>query len=88
MFLFILILLILAAVFGVLGAVLKATAILILAFALTVTLLVALAWWALKRSTRKLSEGYDRQLSQSRETKYRSNEADPGQLPGGRDDRY
>jgi arginine exporter protein ArgO len=84
----ILILLLLAAVFGILGAVLKVTAIVVLAILLTVTLLVAFGWWALKRSARKFSAQYDEQASQQRVIKYRKNEADPGELPPNRDDRY
>ena len=88
MFVFILILLLLAAIFGVLGAVLKVTAIVVLAILLTVTLLVAFGWWALKRSARSLSAQYDEQVAQQRVIKYRKNEADPSELPPTRDDRY
>jgi hypothetical protein len=52
MFVLVLILLLLAAVFGVLGAVLKAVAFLVLTAVLTVTVLVALAWWGIKRKAR------------------------------------
>ena len=52
MFVFILILLLLAAVFGVLGAVLKVAAVLILSAFLAVAVLAAVAWWALKRKAR------------------------------------
>jgi hypothetical protein len=86
MFVFILILLLLAAIFGILGAVLKFTAILVIGVLLTVTVLGALAWWGFKRSARKLSAEYDRQVSEHRVTKYRENEA--GSNPPERDDRY
>ncbi len=88
MLVFILILLLLAAIFGVLGAVLKVTAIVVLAVLLTITLLAAFGWWALKRSARKFSAQYDEQVSNQRVIKYRKNEADPGELPPSRDDRY
>jgi uncharacterized protein (DUF58 family) len=88
MLIVILILLLLAAIFGILGAVLKVTAIVILAILLTITLLVAFGWWALKRSARTISAQYDEQVSQQRVIKYRRNEADPGELPPDRDDRY
>jgi hypothetical protein len=86
MLVFVLILLLLAAIFGVLWAVLKLTAILVLAALLTVTVLGALAWWGFKRSARKFSAEYDRQISEHRVTKYRENEA--GTDPPARDDRY
>jgi hypothetical protein len=88
MVVFVLILLLLAAIFGVLGAVLKFTAIFVLAGLLTLTLFAALAWWAFKRSARRLGAEYDRQIAEHRVTKYRQNEADPGTLPPNRDDRY
>jgi membrane protein implicated in regulation of membrane protease activity len=85
---FILILLLIAALFGVLGAVLKVALILILAAVLTVAVLGIMAWWLVKRSARKITAEYDRQVSQQRVTKYRANEADPAELPPDRDDRY
>jgi peptidoglycan/LPS O-acetylase OafA/YrhL len=88
MLIFVVILLILAAAFGILGAVLKAVAFLVITALLTVTLLAALAWWGVKRSARKLTDEYDRQISQQRVTKFQANEADPGSLPHDRDDRY
>lgn len=88
MLVFVLILLLLAAIFGILGAVLKAVAFVVITGLLTVTVLGALAWWGFKRSARNLTAEYDRQIGQSRVMKYRTNEADPGELPTGRDDRY
>ena len=88
MFVFVLILLLLAAIFGILDAVLKAVAFLVITAVLTVTVLGFLAWWGVKRSARKFAADYDKQLSQRRVTEYRTNEADPGSLPPGRDDRY
>lgn len=90
MFVLVVILLLLAAVFGVLGAVLKAVAFLAITAVLTVTVLGALAWWGIKRRTRQFRADYDRQITQQRVTRYRENEAehDPERLPGFRDDRY
>lgn len=89
MFLFVVVLLLLAAAFGVLGAVLKAVAFLVITGVLTVSLLGALAWWAFTRKARELSAELDRQIAQQRVTGYRVNEAqrEPRNLPP-RDDRY
>ncbi|MGZ8629362.1 MAG: hypothetical protein ACXWZF_00130 [Actinomycetota bacterium] len=90
MFVIVLILLLLAAIVGVLGAVLKAVAFLVITALLTVTVLGALAWWGLKRKAREFQAEYDRQITQQRVTRYRVNEAerDPKRLPRLRDDRY
>ncbi|HEY5904625.1 MAG TPA: hypothetical protein VIX39_02325 [Actinomycetota bacterium] len=90
MFVLVLILLVLAAAFGVLGAVLKAVAFLVITAVLTVTLLAALAWWGFKRKAREFQTEYDRQITEQRATRYRVNEAqrDPEHLPPTRDDRY
>jgi hypothetical protein len=88
MFVFVLILLLLAAIFGVLGAVLKAVVFLVITAILTATVLGFLAWWGFKRSAKRFAADYDRQISERRVTKYRENEADPDSLPPGRDDRY
>ena len=89
MFVLILVLLLLAAAFGVLGAVLKAVAFLVITAVLTITLLGALAWWGLKRKADEFRSQVDRQITQQRVTRYRVNEAqrDPEHLPP-RDDRY
>jgi len=90
MWVLVLVLLLLAAVFGVLGAVLKAVAFLVITAALTVTVLAALAWWYFKRATRAFQAEYDRQITEQRVTRYRVNEvqADEESLPPTRDDRY
>ena len=90
MFVLVLILLLLAAAFGVLGAVLEAVAFLVLTVMLTVTVLVALAWWGFKRKAREFRAQYDREISQQRSTRYRVNEAqrEADELPPPRDDRY
>jgi hypothetical protein len=87
MFVFILILLLLAAIFGVLGAVLKAAAFLVLTVLLTVTVLGALAYWGVKRKARQ----FQRQMnsgSGGSTARFQPNEADPTQIPNTRDDRY
>lgn len=87
---FVLILLLLAALFGVLGAVLKAVAFLVITALLTVVVLGALAWWGIKRKAREFQAEYDRQITEQRVTRYRVNEAqrDPERLPPQHDDRY
>jgi UPF0716 family protein affecting phage T7 exclusion len=74
MMVFILILLLLAAVFGILGIVVKAALFLVLTALLTLAILVALGWWALKRSARRYTSG--------------SPSPGPDALPPTRDDRY
>lgn len=82
---FILVLLLLAAIFGVLGAVLKAVAFLVITGLLTITVLGALAYWGLKRTARRYQREMERGASGAR---FKPNEADPTQLPSTRDDRY
>jgi membrane protein implicated in regulation of membrane protease activity len=84
----ILIILLLAAVFGVLGAVLKFTAILLFTLMLTFLIVAVVGWWAFRRWTRKVGKHYEAQTEEYRVTKYRENESDPGELPPTRDDRY
>jgi hypothetical protein len=90
MFVLVLILLALAAIFGVLGAVLQAVAFLVLTALLTIIVLGAFAWWGFKRKVREFQAEYDRQITHQRATRYRVNEArrDPEHLPPLRDDRY
>lgn len=70
---FVLILLLLAAIFGILSAVLKVVAFIVITVLLTVTVLSMLAVWAFKRSAKRFVAG----------TQPRS-----GALPPTRDDRY
>jgi len=56
MFVFVLILLLIAAVLGVLGAVLKFTAVLVLSLTLATVISIAIVWWAVKRQTRRYIE--------------------------------
>lgn len=89
MFVLVLILLLLAALFGVLGAVLKAVAFLVITATLTVVVLGMVTWWFFRRKVREFQAEYDRQLTEQRVTRYRVNETqrDPERLPP-RDDRY
>jgi hypothetical protein len=74
MMVFVLILLLLAALFGILSAVLKAVAFIVITVLLTMTVLAVLGWWAFKRSARRFTSG--------------SPSAGSGALPPTRDDRY
>ena len=87
MMVFILILLLLAAIFGILGAVLKAVAFLVITGLLTITVLGALAYWALKRKARQFQREME-SGSTGGSPRFQPNEADPTQLPPTRDDRY
>lgn len=60
---FLLIVLLIAATFGILGAVLKAALVLILGLVLAVVTLGAIAWWMLKRQARRFFEGPSRSRS-------------------------
>ena len=55
---FILIVLLIAAIFGVLGAVLKIAAAIILGTILAAVFFVALIWWAWKRQTRRFMKDF------------------------------
>ena len=83
----ILILVLLAAAFGILGAVLKLTAIIVLTIVLTVVVLSMIAWWAVKRQARRFAREFDARAADTRVTRYRKNEAG-GELPSTHDDRY
>ena len=82
----ILILVLLAAAFGVLGAVLKAAAFIVLTVVLSIVLLVTIGWYVLKHQTRKLLTDADRRMADQRVENYRQDDA--GELPPPRDDRY
>lgn len=53
MLVFVLILLLMAAVLGILGAVLKVTAVLILSLFLATAISIAAVWWFVRRQTRR-----------------------------------
>ena len=81
----ILILLVLAALFGVLAAVVKAVAFIVLTILLTITVFAALGWWALKRQVRKVADQLD---AQTPERPVAGRDRQDGELPPPRDDRY
>jgi uncharacterized membrane protein len=58
MLIFLLILLVLAAALGILGAVVKATLIIVSSLILAFTILCAVAWFVLKNRINKYSAGY------------------------------
>ena len=82
----ILFIVILAAVFGVLGAVIKAAAFIVLTVLLAVAALVAIAWYSIKRQLRR----WEREGSggtQARTWSSRRGSEPPRDLPS-HDDRY
>lgn len=81
----ILILVLLAAAFGVLGAVLEAVVFVVLTVALSVVLLVTIGWYVLKHKARKLIGEFDARVAGPQT---RSRRPDEGELPPARDDRY
>jgi len=58
MLVFVLILLLVAAVLGILGAVLKFTAVLVLSLTLATVISVAAVWWFVKRQTRRYIDSF------------------------------
>ena len=82
----ILILVLLAVAFGVLGAVVKAAAFIVLTVLLSIVLLTAIGWYALKRQARRLMTDVDRRMADQRVERFRADEG--GDLPPPRDDRY
>jgi membrane protein implicated in regulation of membrane protease activity len=87
MLVFILILLLIAAIFGVLGAVLKWTLILVLVSLLTVVVLGAIAAWMIRRSMRKIQREGGGQVTVRRVIRP-VDATDRDRLPGDHDDRY
>ena len=57
MFVFVLILLLIAAALGILGWVIKVTAVLVLSAILAVVFIGALLWWMVKKETRRFMDG-------------------------------
>jgi peptidoglycan/LPS O-acetylase OafA/YrhL len=78
----ILILVLLAAAFGVLGAVVKAVAFLVLTILLTVAALAAIAWYGFKHQIRRWEQGADMDRARTR-----GRTGDARDLPS-HDDRY
>ena len=83
----ILLLVLLAAAFGVLGAVIKAAAFLVLTILLTVAALAALAWWGFKRQMRRWEQGTMAGGTQVRTWTSGRRSDGPRDLPS-HDDRY
>jgi peptidoglycan/LPS O-acetylase OafA/YrhL len=79
---FLLILVLLAAAFGVLGVVLKVTAILVFTIVLTTVILGALGLWFFRRTARRLASDFGRPRSSS------SPRPPTDGLPQAHDDRY
>jgi hypothetical protein len=72
-----LILILIAAAFGVLGAVIKATAFIVLTIVFVVITLAVIGYLLLKQQARKMQEQFERRL-----------QPPPTDYPLGRDDRY
>jgi hypothetical protein len=83
----ILLLVLLAAAFGILGAVIKAAAFLVLTILLTVAALVALAWYGFKRQVRKW-EQEGQGGTQVRTWTWERRSDGPRDLPSSHDDRF
>jgi Flp pilus assembly protein TadB len=84
---FLLILVLLAAAFGILGAVLKLTAIIVFTLVFSVVVLSMIGWWLVKRQLKRFGREFDERADQLRVTRYRKNEA-ADRLPPAHDDRY
>ena len=76
----ILILVLLAAAFGVLGVVLKVTAIIVFTTLLSIVVLATVVWWAFKRQARKFSQDFNQGAG--------GTSGDGRELPPTHDDRY
>jgi len=84
-----LILVLLAAAFGILGAVLKAVVFVVLTLVLTVVVLSMLAWWLVKRQARRFVREFDARSGEGRGGRYRRESPGGGpELPRTHDDRY
>jgi hypothetical protein len=83
----ILVLILLAAAFGVLGAVIKVAAFLVLTIMLTVAALAAIAWYGFKRQVRRWEQGSTAGGTQVRTWTWERRSDRPRNLPS-HDDRY
>ena len=81
----ILILVLLAAAFGILGAVLKAAAFVVLTVILSIAVLVTVGWYVLKHQARKLAGEIGARTTDGRVARP---QREDGELPPTRDDRY
>ena len=82
----ILILVLLAAAFGVLGAVLKAAAFVVLTVVLSVVVLATIGWYVVKHQARRMMTDVDGRMADQRVERFRRD--DGRELPPPRDDRY
>jgi hypothetical protein len=83
----VLLLVLLAAAFGVLGAVVKVAAFLVLTILLTITALAAVAWYSFKGQLRRWERGGAGEGSQVRSWSWGRRPQPPRDLPS-HDDRY
>jgi Flp pilus assembly protein TadB len=83
---FLLILVLLAAAFGILGAVVKLTAIIVFTLVSTVVVLSIIGWRLVKHQLKRFTREFDERSSQLR-MRYAKNEAGD-RLPPAHDDRY
>lgn len=82
-------LLVLLAIAGLLGTVLKAVAFLVLAGTLAIAALALGGYLAFRRAVRSAQRELDRASTEVKVGRiYRNATTDPGSLPSGRDDRY
>jgi UPF0716 family protein affecting phage T7 exclusion len=84
---FLLILVLLAAAFGILGVVLKLTAIIVFTLVFAVVVLSMIGWWLVKHQLKRITREFDERSAQLRPTRYRKNQA-ADRLPPAHDDRY
>lgn len=82
-----LILVLLAAAFGILGAVLKAVVFVVLTLVLTVVVLSMLAWWLVKRQARRFVREFDARPGGGGRPRGEQPRTGP-ELPPTHDDRY
>jgi hypothetical protein len=82
-----LILVLLAAAFGILGAVVKAVAFLVLTIVLTVVTLSTLVWWLVRRQARRFVAEFDARTGTSA-APHRPSRDRGSELPRAHDDRY
>jgi hypothetical protein len=82
----ILILVLLAAAFGILGAVLKAVAFVVLTVILSIVVLVTIGWYVVKHQARRMMTDVDQRMAGQRVERFQQD--DHRDLPPPRDDRY
>lgn len=82
----ILLLVLLAAAFGVLGAVLKVAAFVVLTALLSIVVLVAIGWYVVRYQARRFMSDLDARIAEGRAEPPRRDQR--GELPPTRDDRY